>query len=109
MNGVLELVESMLEDPEPKQQTDQNHHQNQACAYPAHGPRTAHLLLSVSPPLFLETMKQQEKGFGGILGYMWVLFGGGNNRSEIFYIGFFFWKLSDRFGKFGNLSDGGCV
>ncbi|XXG80149.1 hypothetical protein AAC387_Pa09g1084 [Persea americana] len=100
----------MLEDPEPKQQTDQNHHQNQACAYPAHGPRTAHLLLSVSPPLFLETMKQQEKGFGGILGYMWVLFGGGgNNRSEIFYIGFFFWKLSDRFGKFGNLSDGGCV
>lgn len=92
MNGVLELVESMLEDPEPKQQTDQNHHQNQACAYPAHGPRTAHLLLSVSPPLFLETMKQQDKGFGADSG-IWVLFGkGGNVRSEIFYIGFY-WKL----------------
>lgn len=54
VEGVLELVEAMLEDSEAKEESDQEHHQYQASAehaYPAPAATTHPLPLSLSFPL----------------------------------------------------------
>lgn len=48
MDGVLQLVEPMLEHPEAEQQPDQDHHQDQARAEHAHSAPATHLLLPSS-------------------------------------------------------------
>lgn len=56
IHSVLELVKPVLEDSEPEQQPDQNHHQNQARAAHANSPRAAHLCFAL--------LERPKWGFG---------------------------------------------
>lgn len=63
IHGVLQFVESALEDAEAEEQTDQDHHQYQARAQHAHSAPAAHLLqpLLFSPPAPVRSEKREGR------------------------------------------------